>query len=121
MDKVRLLEEIMQRNAVRRMAQLPLLDVRAELDHACAVARYAEWLAFCEEKSADLQRIEAEVLTELRATRGPHFPSNAIAAIAVHREVETRFEAYAAIHYGVQMPRYATRHPIIYGEANEAT
>jgi hypothetical protein len=89
--------------------------VRAELDHACTVATFAEWQAFCETKAADIQRIQAEVLVELRAKHGPHFPGNSIAAIGLHREVERRFEAFAAIHYGVQMPRAAGRHPVIYG------
>ena len=116
MDKVGLLKEILQRNALRKEAQLPLLNVRTELDHACTVATFAEWTAFCAEKKADIERIQAEVLAEMRTKRGAHFPDNSISAIALHREVDRRFEAFAAIHYGVQMPREAARHPVIYGE-----
>jgi hypothetical protein len=116
MDKVGIFQELTQRNALRKAAQLPLLDVRAEFVHACAVARSAEWRAFCESKAADIERIQAEVLKELRTKHGAQFPSNSIAALALQRAVARRFEAFAAIHYGAQRPHGAARHPIIYGE-----
>ena len=105
MDTVAIFKEITERNALRKQAQLPLLDVRAEFAHACWVARQAEWQAFCTEKQADIERIRAEVIAE----RGR--PQNMVDNIGFTYRVERRFEAYAAIHYGVQKPKDATRNP----------
>ena len=38
--------EIAQRNALRKSAQLPLLDEQKEFDNACKVALNARWRAF---------------------------------------------------------------------------
>lgn len=107
MDTVAIFREITERNALRRQAQLPLLDTRAEFNHACAVARQAEWQAFCASKSADIERIQAEVIAE----RGGRPPQNSIDDIGFRLRWQRRFEAYAAIHYGVQKPTDATRNP----------
>jgi hypothetical protein len=115
MDKLLLLKEVYERNLIRKLAQLPLLDVREEFDHACAVAALAEWQEFCATKTADRQRIRTEVTAELRAKHNAHFPNNSIDAIAVDREVERRFEAFVAIHYGVTRPHDAPRHAVTYG------
>lgn len=107
MDKVAIFKEITERNALRKQAQLPLLDVRTEFDHACAVALEAEWRAFCAAMQADIDRIRAEVIAE----RGGRPVQNWIDNIGVTHKVDQRFEAYAAIHYGVQRPGEARRNP----------
>jgi len=102
MDKAALLTDIFERNASRRQAQLPLLDVREELSKACSLAAFHEWEDFKTSKKADWDRIEAEVLQEMRAENGPQFPSNGWSRMAVQLKTEERFKAYAELHYGTQ-------------------
>lgn len=66
-DRGAILSAILQRQALRREAQLPLLDVRAEYERAVEQAR---WRAHVETYS---EAVRAQVLTELRAKNGPQF------------------------------------------------
>jgi hypothetical protein len=45
-DKAAIFTELTRRNAIRRQAQLPLLDMRDEFDRA---VEYASWKVVCEE------------------------------------------------------------------------
>lgn len=58
---------ILRRQALRREAQLPLLDVRAEYERAVEQAR---WRAHVETYG---DAVRAQVLAELRAKNGPQF------------------------------------------------
>ncbi len=62
-----ILSAILRRQALRREAQLPLLDVRAEYERAVTQAR---WRAHVETYG---EAIRAQVYAELRAKQGPHF------------------------------------------------
>lgn len=112
MDKAALLAVVLQRNAVRRQANLPPLDVRTELDRAVSVAQQKEWDAFSAAHQDKRDQIEAAVLAELRQQHGPHFPVSTSSQMAVAVLTNQRFEAFAA-SLGVHKP--PVRDAIVYG------
>jgi hypothetical protein len=112
-DKTALFAEVAQRNAVRRDAKLPLLDLRAEFEHAVSVAL---WKEGCERFDRELPRIKQEVLAELRAHRGADVPETVGGHWLVNYEVSRRFLALLAEH-GVHRP--TPRHQITYGSNRE--
>ena len=61
-DRATTFTELPRRNAVRREAKLPLLDMRAEFDHEVEVAA---WREACVKHADDMARIEIEVLAYL--------------------------------------------------------
>ena len=63
-DKAAIFTELTRRNAVRRRAQLPLLDMRDELDRA---VEFTHWKAVCTEHA---DRVRSEVIAELSTTFG---------------------------------------------------
>ena len=63
-DKAAIFTELTRRNAVRRQAQLPLLDMREEFDRAVG---FIHWKAVCEEHA---DRVRSEVTVELSKTFG---------------------------------------------------
>ncbi|MGW9819328.1 hypothetical protein ACUXK4_001892 [Methylorubrum extorquens] len=65
-----ILSGILRRQALRREAQLPLLDVRAEYERAVERAR---WKAHVEKYG---EAIRAQILAELRTKNGPQFGGN---------------------------------------------
>jgi len=101
MDRAALLTAIYERNAARKQAQLPLLDVRAELRKACDVAAFDEWQQFIADHKVEWDRIEADVLTDMRVKHGPAFPSSGWSRMLVNAETEKRFAAFADLQYGV--------------------
>ena len=64
MDRAAVWAEIAQRNALRKLAQLPLLDEQREFDNACQTILSARWRAFRATKQADYERIREEVVAE---------------------------------------------------------
>lgn len=66
-DRAAIFSTILRRQALRREAQLPLLDIRAEYERA---VEQALWQAHVEEHG---ETVRAEVLAELRAKHGPQF------------------------------------------------
>lgn len=66
-DRGSILSNILRRQALRREAQLPLLDVGAEYERAVEQAR---WQAHVETYG---DAVRAQVLAELRAKKGPRF------------------------------------------------
>src|SRR3569833_547859 len=91
MDKAVHLADILRRNALRRQAQLPLLDVRTELAHACEAAQLHEYQAFQEAHRDVLDRIRADVLAELRQQHGPDFPNDIDSRLLLAKEFEEWF------------------------------
>jgi hypothetical protein len=63
-DKAAIFTELSRRNAVRRQARLPLLDMRGEFDRAVERAR---WKEVCEEHG---DRVRREVIAESSKTFG---------------------------------------------------
>ena len=70
-DRASIFSELCRRNALRREAQLPPLNIPAEYEQLVAVAK---WSYIVEHHYVDTR---AEVLAGLRATRGPDFGNSA--------------------------------------------
>jgi hypothetical protein len=68
-DKAAIFTELTRRNAVRRRAQLPLLDMRDELDRA---VEFTRWKAVWEEHA---DRVRSEVIAELSKRLGGELQS----------------------------------------------
>ena len=104
-----------QKNALRREAQLPLLDVRAEMARQAYVdqrdAYYDEW----ERRRATLDAIKADVLAELRAERGPDFGLSAGGRWMVQHLAVRRYIDYLA-GLGFHRPVNPTPRRILYGQ-----
>ena len=62
-----------RRNQIRREARLPSLDIKAEYSHVITVAEAARLRAIREPYQA---QVRAEILNEMRAIDGPHWPSD---------------------------------------------
>jgi hypothetical protein len=72
-DKAEIFTELTLRNAVRREAKLPLLDMRVEFDHTVAVT---SWREACVKHADDIARIKKAVIAECRARHGADFPQS---------------------------------------------
>lgn len=66
-DRGAIFSDLLRRQALRREAQLPLLNVRAEYERAVEQARWRAHVATYGDA------IRAQVLAELRAKNGPQF------------------------------------------------
>jgi hypothetical protein len=93
MDKAAIWAEITQRNALRKSAQLPLLNEQREFDNACQIILRARWQAFRVSKQADYDRIYDEVVAE----RG--HPAGSFGGWGIRMEIGKRFEAFLRAHY----------------------
>jgi len=116
MDKAALFTEITRRNELRRQAQLPLLDVRAEFDHAVAQAAIDEYHAFCDQHVAKYVEFRDQVLAEKRLMK-PDFGHTMGGVMMVGLEAKRRFEAWIETQFGVQRPRFQAKNAIVYGQA----
>ena len=108
-DRAAIFTELTRRNAVRREAKLPLLDMRAEFDHAVEVAA---WREACEKHADDMARIRIEAIADLRRRHGDDFGYSVGGHWAISIEVSKRFNALLAAD-GVHPP--APRHSVVYG------
>lgn len=99
-DEAKVRAEVSRRDALRREAGLPRLDVEAEVARGLDVARRAARAAILDAHSADRERIRGEVLAEGRARLGPGFPNGWAGHMALGHEVARRFEAYLRGRYG---------------------
>jgi hypothetical protein len=108
-DRAEIFSDLTKRNAIRRAAKLPPIDVRAEFDHAVAVA---EWREACNRHVADIRRIKNEVIAELRSSRGQDFGHSVGGHWLINHAVTQRFIALLAAE-GVRRP--TPRHEISYG------
>jgi hypothetical protein len=93
MDRAAIWAEIAQQNALRKSAQLPLLDVQKEFDRACKTILSARWQAFRATKQSDYERIRDDVVAELG------HPSGSIGGWGIRMEIDKRFEAFLRAHY----------------------
>ena len=83
-DRGAIFSDILRRQALRREAQLPLLNIRAEYERAVEQAR---WRAHIEKYG---EAIRAQVLAELRAKNGPQFGGSVGGMWAVRLLTEKR-------------------------------
>ena len=65
-DRATIFAELTRRNAIRRQAQLPLLDMRNEFHRA---VEFSRWKTVCEEHS---DQMRSEVIAELRSLVAEH-------------------------------------------------
>jgi hypothetical protein len=116
MDHAPIFTALTQRNALRKAAKLPLLDLRIEM--AVAIQRDAQrvYVEQCEKYDDDRRRIREDVLRELRVTRGADFPMSMGGRWLVGLMSDQRFRAFLEIEHGIRKPAVTSRHPISYGE-----
>jgi hypothetical protein len=92
-DKATIRAEISQRNGLRKVALLPLLDEQKEFEHACRLIRNKRWYAFKQSRLADYERFRDGVYAE----RG--IPSGLMCSWARRIEINKRFEAFLRASY----------------------
>ena len=115
MDRAAIFTEITKRNALRRKAQLPLLDVRAEMAHAVSLAALKEYREFCDQHRDKLEQFRTEVLAEMRE-RNPNFFGHSLGGrLAVGFKARRRFEAWIEENFGMVKPTFIPKNAIIYG------
>ena len=114
LDRAAFFTEITKRNEIRRQAQLPLLDVRAEIAHAEALAALKEYDAFCDQYKAKLDEFRAEVLAEERAIK-PTLVTPRGGRLAISVQAQRRFKAWIDETFGITKPAFEPKNSIIYG------
>jgi hypothetical protein len=89
MDKAAIFTELTRRNALRREAGLPLLDVRQEFDHGVAKARWEEYQVVCDAHAEGVfdRSLEADLPDRLRADGDGGISLVAVGGGAVVRHV----------------------------------
>jgi hypothetical protein len=121
-DKSALFFAVLKRNALRRAACLPLLDVREEYRRAVAEAAWREFEQRCATEAEALARCRAEAVAHCRARFGPGFdPRNFGSRILVARETDRRFREHMRAVLGGDPPLPPVRHPLGYGSARQAS
>ena len=114
LDKAAIFTEITRRNALRREAGLPLLDVRQEFEHAVAVARWDEYRAACD-AHADLRaEIQAQVIEELQRSTGRDHRLSVGGRWLIAARTRERFEE-AMARMGFRRPSLPGKNLTIYG------
>lgn len=90
-DRAAIFSDLLRRNAIRREAKLPLLDVRQTYERE--VERRL-WIEYARQNSA---RVQAEVLGKQRAKYGPAYPVSGGGRLAVgclvHKALREGFRA----------------------------
>ena len=116
MDRAAVFNELTRRNALRKSANLPLLDLRTELALAVEHTAHRVYAEQCAKYEDGRRRIRADVLKELRATRGNEFPTSMGGRLMVGLMSDRRFRAFLEIEHGIRAPAQNSRHPVRYGE-----
>ncbi|TXN14110.1 hypothetical protein FV219_03870 [Methylobacterium sp. WL122] len=103
MDDAEIVATIEERNALRREAQLPALNIELELTKARLVEagrvvdqRYAE---LCQTYAKERQDIRNAAIREARERGDSSFPSNHSSFYGLHLEVEKRFKSFLSEEY----------------------
>ena len=111
MDKHAIFHELTKRNALRKTAQLPLLDLHKEFAHAVRREEVREYYEYRSARyGADEESIMATVLEEYRRCHGPDSPCNSTGWIGIRAVTERRFRSFLeqrGIHrpYDLDEPR----------------
>ena len=114
-DRAAIFTDLTRRNALRREAELPLLDIQTEFNHAVEVALWNEGL---EVYADDIARAIDETWADLRQRYGADFPQSVGGRWLVHFEGTKRVHALLADR-GVYRP--VSRYSVKYGEDNNCT
>ena len=94
MDRAEIFRQVTLRNALRRTAQMPLLDVRKEYDRAVTIAAMREYDEIRRRYQADEARILAVVWSEYRQRHGAGFGGSSLGRLAVHHEADRRMTEF---------------------------
>lgn len=94
MNKADIFRAITERNALRKAAQMPLLDVRREFDRLVALKALEEYYALRDAQyAADQKRILQTVWDEYRKMK-PDWGHTSLGVLAVRLDAERRFQAF---------------------------
>ena len=116
MDRAAIFTQLTKRNALRKAAKLPLLDLRTEIAFAVEREAHRVYAEQCKRFDNDRRRIAQDVRTELRITRGQDFPTSMVGRLMVEMLSDQRFQAHLETEHGIRKPRLNGGHPIKYGE-----
>jgi hypothetical protein len=119
-DKAAIFTGLTKRNALRKEAGLPPLDIRAEMNHEVALAKFREVHAIASEHEDDRLMIQEQVTWDLRATHGQDFGRTMGGRWAIAYETEKRFRAHLQAVYGIETPPLPVKNAIVYGEGASA-
>ena len=120
MHKAALFSAVLERNALRRAALLPPLDVGQEFRRAIAEAGWREYQRRCSAEADALARCREEAVAECRRRFGPAFdPRNFGNRAVAARETDRRFREHMRAVLGAEPPSSPSRHPILYGSARD--
>ena len=117
-DKAAILAEVVRRNALRKEAKLPEIDVDFEYRFACAEAEYEEYLQLCKQPqhAAARARCRERATAAYRKRRGPDAqPYGLGGRYAIGRDTDRRFTRYMRRVLGRSPPLPPVRHPTVYG------
>ena len=118
-NRAAIFTELTKRNALRKTAKLPLLDLRAEFALAVERDAHRDYAEQCGRFDDNRRRITEDVLTKLRATRGADFPTSMGGRLLVELMSDQRFRAFLEIDHGIKAPALNSRHLVSYGECRE--
>jgi hypothetical protein len=94
LNKADIFHGITERNALRKAAQMPLLDVRREFERLVALKALDEYYALRDAQYADDEkRILQTVWDDYRA-RKPDWGHTSLGVLAVRLDAERRFQAF---------------------------
>lgn len=115
-DKSAIFTDLTKRNALRRLAGLPPLDIRAEYAYEIALAAWKAWEKTCDDHVLLYATIHCDVLDDLRKARNDDtFPQTMGGRLMVEALTIDRFER-ALANRGFHKPLQPSRNAIVYGE-----
>jgi hypothetical protein len=119
-DKAAVFSAVLERNALRRAALLPRLDVGQEFRRAIVEAAWREYQRRCSAEADALARCRAEAVAECRKRFGRAFDTrNFGSRIVVARETDRRFRGHMRKILGTDPPSSLARHSVVYGSARD--
>ena len=111
-DRAQIFTELTKRNALRREAGLPLLNLREELEYQVTLDLWRAWVAVCEAHDGLRNEIRERILAEYLAE------GRTMQSAGGRWLVETRTEAEffsELARRGHVRPKTPSRHPVTYG------
>ncbi len=115
MDNAAIFTEITKQNELRRKAQLPLLNMRAEMQHAVSLALLHKYREFCHQHRDKLDQFRDEVLAEFRERYNPNFGHTSTGRLAVGLKALRLFEDWIEETFHVVKPHFEPKNVVIYG------
>jgi hypothetical protein len=119
-DRALIFQQITSRNAIRRAAGLPLLDVRAEMAHEVALAIAHDAAEHAAEFSDARLLIRDQVIGDLITQQGRDYTKTMGGRWAIDHETNKRFRAWLLDEHGIKSAEAPARNAVIYGQGNAA-